>query len=108
MALRPCLEPGCPTLTRTTRCADHTRSADRARGTRQQRGYDKAHDQLRAEWQRRIDAGRVVTCWRPGCGTVLTGRAWHLGHNDHDRTRYEGPECVPCNLRAAGINSHMS
>lgn len=102
MAKRVCAEPGCPTLTTTTRCPTHTRQRDRDRGTRQQRGYDAAHDQQRAAWQARIDSGERVTCWRPDCPTVLTGRAWHLGHDDHDRSITRGPECIPCNLRHAG------
>jgi hypothetical protein len=104
MAKRVCAEPGCPTLTDKTRCTTHTRAKDKARGTRQQRGYDATHDQLRATYQRRIDSGEVITCWRPGCWTVLHGRAWHLGH--HDNRTHAGPECVPCNLRNAGIASH--
>lgn len=106
MAKRVCAEPGCPTLTATTRCPAHTRARDKARGTRQQRGYDAAHDALRAAWQRRIDAGEVVHCWRPGCHVRIVGRAWHLGHDDRDRSITRGPECIACNLSAAGRNSH--
>ena len=43
-----------------------------------------------------MDRGEVVICWRcaengqphevdPGC--------WDLGHDDHDRSIYRGPEC---------------
>jgi hypothetical protein len=104
VAKRVCAEPGCPTLTTTPRCPIHTRARDRARGTRQARGYDAAHDATRAMWQARIDAGKPITCWRPDCTTVLTGRAWHLGHDDHDRGITRGPECIPCNLRHAGMS----
>ena len=104
MAKRVCAEPGCPVLTTTTRCTTHTRTQDKARGTRQARGYDAAHDKLRASWQRRIDAGEHVTCWRPDCHAILTGRTWHLGHDDHDRAITRGPECTPCNLRHAGMS----
>lgn len=102
MARKVCAEPGCPTLTDTTRCTEHTRARDKARGSRQARGYDAAHDKLRTQWQARIDRGDDVRCWRPGCGVRLTGRAWHLGHDDHDRSVYRGPECIACNLSAAG------
>jgi hypothetical protein len=105
MAKRVCLEPGCPTLTTTSRCERHTRERDRARGTRQQRGYDSAHDGLRAHWQRRLDMGEVVWCWRcltQGQRTPIDPKAWHLGHDDGDRSRYRGPECVPCNTATAG------
>lgn len=92
--MRVCAQPGCPTLTQTRYCWPHTRTRDKARGTRQARGYDAHHDQLRAAWQQRIDYGELVTCWR--CGTQVTGRRWHLGHDDTDRTIYRGPECEPC------------
>lgn len=80
-----CPVDGCPTLVPagTSRCPVH------ARGTRQARGYDAAHDRLRAAWQARIDAGEVVLC-ADGCGTRITGRAWDLGHTD-DRRAYVGP-----------------
>lgn len=97
--MKVCAEPGCPTLTNTTRCTDHTRAKDKARGTRQQRGYDAAHDKLRADYQRRMDAGETHTCWR--CSRPINPNAWHLGHDDHDRTMYRGPECPPCNLATA-------
>ena len=42
-ALRVCSQPGCPELTDQGRCQAHRKQADRARGTRQQRGYGKAH-----------------------------------------------------------------
>ena len=106
MAKRVCAEPGCPTLTHTTRCPTHTRAKDQARGTRQARGYDAEHQRIRATWQARIDAGEHITCWRPDCNTVLTGRAWHLGH--HDNRTHAGPECVACNLSHAGRASHIS
>jgi len=104
MAKRVSAEPGCPELADTTRCPDHTRARDEARGRRQARGYDAAFDRLKRVWQRRIDTGQVVTCWR--CGARITGRAWHLGHDDHDRDIIRGPECIPCNLSAAGRTSH--
>jgi len=43
MAMRVCLEPGCPTLTTTRRCTTHQAQVEVARGTRQQRGYDAEH-----------------------------------------------------------------
>lgn len=101
MALRVCSVPGCPTLVTSGKCPEHRRDADRQRGRRQARGYDAAHDRLRAAWQARIDAGEVIYCWR--CTTTrITGRRWHLGHDDHDRSTYRGPECVPCSTATAG------
>ncbi|WP_374107425.1 endonuclease domain-containing protein [Nocardioides sp. cx-169] len=100
MTVRVCLEPGCPTLTRRTRCADHERAKDKARGTRQERGYGADHEARRAEWAPIVAQGGVQ-CWR--CREVLDpALPWHLGHDDHDRTKYRGPECVPCNTATAG------
>lgn len=46
-----------------------------------------------------VAAGRAY-CWR--CGRHLPpGSKAHAGHDDHDRTRYRGPECPSCNLSAA-------
>ena len=100
MARRPCIEPGCPVVTDSTRCADHGRARDRARGTRQERGYDAAHDALRADYQRLMNAGVDFECWR--CGDQIDPEHWHLGHDDHDRSAHRGPECVPCNLATKG------
>lgn len=102
--MRVCAEPGCPVVSTTTRCYDHARDRDKARGTRQQRGYDAAHDRLRADYQRRMDAGESFTCWRrgPRCTVTIDPKRWRLGHDDIDRTKYRGPECVPCNQATAG------
>lgn len=101
MALRVCAEPGCPNLGHATRCPDCTRDRDRARGTRQSRGYDAAHDRLRAQYQRRMDTGEHFTCWRPGCGKPIDPTSWDLGHDDTDRAQHRGPECVKCNRSTA-------
>lgn len=63
-------------------------------------GYGYRHRRLRERWQQRIDAGQDVRCWR--CGTPLVGTAWDLGHDDHDRSQYRGPECIPCNRATSG------
>ncbi|GAB3776740.1 hypothetical protein GCM10027600_43020 [Nocardioides ginsengisegetis] len=98
MALRVCLD--CPELTNTSRCPACARAKDKARGTRQQRGYDATHDRLRASYQQRMDQGHTYTCWR--CTKPIDPNAWHLGHDDHDRSRYRGPECPACNLATSG------
>lgn len=100
MSVRVCLEPGCPTLTRKSRCTEHERAREKARGTRQERGYDAAHYRLRAEYQRRMDAGERFVCWR--CAEPINPNAWTLGHCDDDRTKHHGPECPPCDYATAG------
>ena len=102
--MRVCAEPGCPTLTTGRYCPECRAKRERARGTRQQRGYDADHDALRKAWQDRMDAGQVVTCWR--CDRVIDRTDWHLGHDDKDRSIHRGPECQPCNLRAGGRSRH--
>lgn len=104
MALRPCLEPGCPALIRpgATRCPAHERERDRARGTTTQRGYGAPHQALRQAWRTRIDSGEPVACWR--CGERIDpGSTFDLGHDDSDRSVTRGPEHVACNR---ATNSH--
>lgn len=100
MTLKVCAEPGCPTLTDRTRCPDHTRAKDRARGTRQERGYDADHDRLRRAYQLRMEAGEVFHCWR--CDAEIDPDAWDLGHDDVDRGQHRGPECIGCNRATSG------
>lgn len=98
--MKVCAEAGCPKLQAESRCPDHRRERERTRGTRQARGYDAPHDRLRAAYQRRMDAGEHFSCWR--CSRPIDPTSWHLGHDDHDRSAYRGPECVPCNTATAG------
>ena len=74
------------------------------RPSRQERGYDAAHNRLRGLWKHRIKQGGV-TCWR--CGDPITpNEPWDLGHDDHDRSKHRGPEhAARCNRSAAGRKS---
>jgi len=104
MSKRVCAQPGCATLIdKSGYCPDHARERDKARGTKQQRGYGLAHSKERARWAR-ILARTPVPCAR--CGEpILVGDAWHLDHED-DRLGYLGPSHATCNLSAAGKVSH--
>lgn len=105
-AKHPCAEAGCPVPTPagTSRCPDHTRAKDQARGTRQVRGYDQAYDRTRRALIPIVQAGKA-TCWR--CGTpIAPDAAWNLGHDDHNRDIIRGPEHETCNLSAAGRAAH--
>lgn len=54
------------------------------------RGYGADHQARRAALAPTVNAGHA-TCWR--CGLpILPGQAWDLGHDDHDRSIYRGPE----------------
>lgn len=107
MTARVCSTPGCPTLVRAGRrggrCAGCERMHDRARGSRQDRGYDAAYDREHRAYQQRMDQGERFTCWR--CAEL--GRPhevdprpghWHLGHDNTDRSIIQGPQCAASNL----------
>jgi len=68
--------------------------------TERERGYGFPHQRLRRRWRRLVEAGRVACarCGRP----ILPWEHWDLGHEDHDRTRYAGPEHRRCNRATAG------
>lgn len=97
--MKVCIEPGCPTLTHDTRCPEHARERDKARGSRQERGYDAAHDRLRAHYVALQAEGHTLLCAR--CHEPIRDEPFDLGHDDHDRTRYTGPEHVRCNRATA-------
>jgi hypothetical protein len=104
--MRVCSQPGCPNLTpKPGRCPEHARAHEQQRGSRQARGYNSGHDQLRTNWAPQVAKG-TVTCWR--CGQrIQPGEPWDLGHDDHDRTITRGPEhAARCNRSAAGRASH--
>ena len=54
------------------------------------RGYGAKHQAERAKAKRLVDAGGAH-CWRCG-GWIDPSKPWDLGHDDHDRTVYRGPE----------------
>jgi hypothetical protein len=105
MAKRVCAKPGCPKLiepgTRSGLCDPHEREHDRARGTRQARGYDATYDAHRRRIQTYMDAGVTYTCWR--CAELnrphpVDPKRWHLGHDNTDRSIIRGPQCPESNL----------
>lgn len=106
-AWHPCADPSCgtPCPPGQSRCADHARAHEQARGTRQQRGYDAGHDRLRRNLVPLHRIGHLV-CWR--CGLPIhPDEPFDLGHDDHDRSVTRGPEhAYRCNRSAAGRASH--
>lgn len=106
--LKVCAQPGCPELTEHRHCGTHTTERERARGTRQQRGYDAEHDRLRRRWKPKVDACSVhchaVVCIEVA-RLILPGQAWDLGHTA-DRTAWTGPEHATCNRSAGGKAAH--
>jgi hypothetical protein len=105
-ARRICGKPGCPVITDERMCLQHRREADKARGTREQRGYDHAHRSLRKAFLAEHQAGTLI-CWR--CREPIPPtEPFDLGHDDTDRTIYRGPEHANrCNRAAGGRKAHQ-
>lgn len=59
------------------------------------RGYGWQHEKLRARWAPIVAAGTTncARCHQP----IHPGTPWDLGHDDHDRDHYTGPEHRRCN-----------
>jgi hypothetical protein len=89
---------------------DRVREARRRRTKTSERGYGWRHQQLRRRVEREIAAewaaGRAVPCARGSAcklgGWIRPGEPWDLGHNDRDRSRYNGAEHRVCNRATAG------
>lgn len=78
----------------------------RPKASSTQRGYGKQHRKLRKQWESIVAQGGVL-CWRPDCRRpILPGSRWHLGHSDFGGI-YMGPECPPCNLKAAAKKARL-
>ena len=105
-AKRPCPRPGCPELIGKGEraCPEHRREYEQKRGSKQARGYDKAHDAERLAWASRLATG-PIPCAR--CGQLIRpGDAFDLGHTD-DRRGWTGPEHPSCNRAAGGRSAHL-
>ena len=73
----------------------------RFRGTTSQRGYGRGHRALKKHLEPVVAAG-LARCWR--CGEPIDkDEPWDLGHDDHDRSRYRGPEHRACNRATNGV-----
>lgn len=99
VAKRVCTEPGCPTLIEAgrSRCTDHERARDKARGTAAERGYGSDYEAAKRE----PDYANATRCTR--CGEAFTPdnpkTAGHIkairkhGPNNAGIT----PQCRRCN-----------
>lgn len=98
--MKVCSEPGCPNIQTEGRCLEHRREHEKARGSRQARGYGAEHQRLRARIQSYLDAGVPYRCWR--CTKPIDPANWTLGHCDDDRDIYHGTECPSCDYATTG------
>lgn len=91
-----------------TACRDRKLGARRRvrRGTTTQRGYGAPHRRERERWRPVVEAGDATCC---RCHKrIPPDAAWHLDHDDNDRTRYRGVACATCNTRAGAIKGNTS
>lgn len=72
---------------------------DHQRGSSTARGYDSRHEQLRVEYQRRMDAGETYLCAR--CRKPVDPNAWDLAHVPGDKGNYLGPQHPACNRNSS-------
>lgn len=99
-AMRICSVRGCPEITSDGKCLKHRRAADKARGSREARGYDHAHRAFRKAFIPEHQAGTLI-CWR--CREPIPPtEPFDLGHDDNDRNQYRGAEHRRCNRATNG------
>jgi len=115
MASRVCnfIDPhtkrSCPNLiskdARGGKCPEHQAVIRAERWqTHDRHVYTAEHRAERRRWQRRIDRGEPVHCWR--CKTpIRPGDTWHFGHRDGLPSL---PECPPCNTRDGAQRRHRT
>lgn len=111
-APRPCRHPGCSALVRgSAYCATHQRAAagsfaDRARGTRQQRGYGSGWDARRKRILER-DCGLCQQCLREGRLTAV-GDKPYSAWCDHIVPKAEGGSDADENLQTLCRACHQA
>lgn len=99
-AMKICAKPGCPAIADGSYCTEHKRAADKARGSREARGYGHAHREFRKAFIPEHQEGTLI-CWR--CRELIRpDEPFDLGHDDNDRNLYRGAEHQRCNRATNG------
>ncbi|MGV8064562.1 AAA family ATPase [Mycobacterium kansasii] len=77
-------------------------------GNTTRRGYGNTHQKIRDRYKPLVASGQA-TCWRCIANGKTAEQAlihpsepWDLGHDDHDRNQYRGPEHRRCNRATKG------
>jgi hypothetical protein len=96
MALKRCLDCFRWATPGKSRCTEHDRARDGARGTSTQRGYGWQHQQAKAHDEQETTPDDPC----PKCGLPLGPPPWDQGHTK-DRAGYEGPTHIRCNRATA-------
>lgn len=83
-ALKPCAHPTCPELVRppASRCPDHERDRDRARGTATERGYDHRWREEARRYKDKRRAEGTDYCDHCGRGEDELDRPLEVDHID--------------------------
>lgn len=114
-----CAEPGCGALVERGRCAIHARSIDRARGSRQSRGYGNRWARRSAQFRARYPLCGMrphgirpvmSQCFDEGRTTIATQTDHVVPHNGNDALFWNEignwqSLCLACHMRktAAGL-----
>lgn len=90
--VRVCNTPGCGTLVEAGACSTHAKAADKSRGTRQERGYGRDHERLRAQLLPQAYGQPCTHCQ----ARMWPHEALALDHTE-DRQGYRGIVHASCN-----------
>lgn len=91
-------------------CPEHEAERQRLMARRRPgttaRGYDTQHRADRLAWEPAVATGQVPCrrCQQP----IEVGQAWHMGHDDTDRTLPALPEHTSCNVTAGGMTTRTT
>ena len=93
-ASKVCAEPGCPSLTQTTRCDRHRkerrRTQDKHRPSASERGYDRKWARTRRAYLKRFPHCQATGCTEPAVDVHHLDGEGPKGPRGHDWTNLQG------------------